>query len=239
MQLSGSTILLTGATGLIGSGLARYFAKHGATLLLSGRDESKLADLARSLDASGEQCNWYVADLCQRDSLEEMVHRIDAAGRYVDMLVNNAADPTSLPLTQTSLGQIDTIVRTNVIGTLQLTRLIVPGMVERKRGVIVNMSSLAGYKADPSQSVYSVSKGALNAMSEALNAELNLTGVRALNVALMGIGIGPRKVPVEILAERLERAIERGDTELFLYRRTKWLMRLYGACPWLKSRFRK
>jgi hypothetical protein len=73
-------------------------------------------------------------------------------------------------------------------------------------------------------------------MSEALYAELRASGVQVLNVALMGIGTGPRRIPVEVLAQRLERAIERGDRELFLYRRTKWLMRLYGACPWMKRR---
>ena len=191
-------------------------------MVLSGRNEARLAEIARGIEAVGGHCAYFPADLCDAGSISRMVDAINTASYRIDVLINNAADTTSKPCLETSLDEIERIIRSNMIGPLQLTRLVAPGMVARRRGVIVNMSSLAGYKPDPAQTVYSVSKGGINAVSEALYAELRGSGVHVLNVALMGIGTGPRKVPVESLARRLERAIERGDPELFLYRRTKW-----------------
>ena len=114
--------------------------------------------------------------------------------------------------------------------------LIGADMAARGRGAIVNISSLAGYKPNPTQTVYSIAKGALNAISEALRAELGPRGVHIVNVALMSVGTGPMKVPVETVAQRIERAIANREPKIFFYRRSKWLMRLYAAFPSLTRR---
>ena len=154
----------------------------------------------------------------------------------MDILINNAADTTSKRFLDTTLEEIEGSIRTNLIGTLQLTRLIAPAMAERGSGAIINVSSLAGYKPNPAQTVYSIAKGGINAMSEALFSELKHRGVLVVNVALMGVGEGPMRISVETLAQRLERALDRGEPEVFFYRSTKWLMRLYGLMPALKRR---
>jgi short-subunit dehydrogenase len=108
-------------------------------------------------------------------------------------------------------------------------------MLERGGGAIVNISSLAGYKPNPAQTVYSVSKSAVNGMSDALRAEFGGQGIHVLNVALASVAIeGPAsagEIPMKALAEALVRALERRQDELFFSRVTKWLMRLYKAYP--------
>ncbi len=226
------TILITGATGTVGSGLARHFAARGAELILTARNLARLQALADDIGAGKVRVRCVAADLSHAASLETLTKTILESCPHVDILINNAADVTSKPLMETALDEIDRQIRTNVTGPLQLCRLMVPVMTDGDR-VIVNISSLAGYKPNPAQTVYSVSKAGINAVSEALRAELSSRGFHVVNVALMGIGTGPGQVSVETFAARLQRSISRREHELFLYRRTKWLMRLYGMFPML------
>ena len=231
-DLHNTTIAITGATGKIGAGMARHFAARGAWLVLIARNAGALSQLAGTLSADSSRILCRAADLTDAKSLVALEAFLRQGDIAVDVLINNAADVTSKPLMETSLDEIDRQIHTNVTGTLQLCRLLVPVMDDGER-VIVNISSLAGYKPNPAQTVYSVSKAGINAISEALHAELGPQGFHVLNVALMGIGTGPRQVTVEAFAARLERAIVRRERELFLYRRTKWLMWLYRAFPML------
>ncbi len=232
MSSAPQTILITGATGTVGSGLAPYFASRGHQVILTARDCTRLDELSASLNTAPA----YTADLSDTDSLKYLVTQLHTDGHTIDILINNAADVTSKPFLETSLAEIDCIVRTNITGTLQLSRLIGADMAARGRGTIVNISSLAGYKPNPTQTVYSIAKGALNATSEALRAELGPRGVHIVNVALMSVGTGPMKVPVETVAQRIERAIANREPEIFFYRSSKWLMRLYAAFPFLARR---
>ncbi|MCC6698202.1 MAG: SDR family NAD(P)-dependent oxidoreductase [Candidatus Hydrogenedentes bacterium] len=228
-------VVLTGASGLVGRTLARHLAVAGARLMLCGRNAQRLAQATSALP-SGHAPLCVLADLTDSNSLVALSERIQEAWGGLDILINNAADVASKPLMETSLLEIETQIRTNITGTLQLCRLLVP-LMDTGDKVIVNISSLSGYKPNPRQTVYSVSKAGMNAISDALRAELGPRGYHVLNVALMGIGTGPRQIPAEVFARRLEGAIAGQEDELFLYRRTKWLMRLYRAFPAL-SRLR-
>lgn len=223
------TVLITGATGTVGSGLARYYTSRSHCVILTARDSTRLTELATSINNTPA----YTADLSDASSLERLVARLQTDDHAIDVLINNAADVTSKPFLETSLEEIDRIVRTNITGTLQLSRIIGADMASRGRGAIVNISSLAGYKPNPAQTVYSITKGALNVASEALRAELGPRGVHLVNVALMGVGNGPMRIPVETVAHRIERAIANREPEIFFYRSSKWLMRLYAAFPFL------
>jgi len=221
------TVLITGGSGLVGRGLAAYFSGRGCRVVLAARNLAELQQAAAEVDAAG--C--YTMDLAETASLTKLAAALDADGLVPDVLINNAADVTSKPFLETSLDEIDHIIRVNVTGTLQLSRLLFPQLKARGHGAIVNISSLAGYKPNPAQTVYSISKTAINGISEGLRAELGPRGIHVVNVALMGVGEGPGRIPVDDVARRIERAILRKEPEIYFYHSTKWLMRLYAAFP--------
>lgn len=235
MTLAETTILITGASRGIGRFLASYFAPRCGKIIIMARNDAGLRETAAQVEAAGGRCDCYVADLRDAASLERMAESIGAQGDTVDILINNAANVTSKPLLDTSSDEIVGLIATNVTGTLQLTRLLLPDMVRRGSGSIVNISSLAGYKPNATQTVYSVSKTAVNGISDALWAELKGTGVHVMNVALSSVALAGApargQVAVERFALLLERAIMRNQAELFLSPVSKWLMRLYKFCP--------
>ncbi len=230
-----STVLITGASQGIGRALSVCFAPRCRQVIGLARNAEGLQETGKLVAASGGVFEVHRCDLSVADDLERFTERLHETKTPVDIVINNAADVTSRPLADTSLTEIDSIIRTNVTGPLQLARLLIPGMLERGGGAIVNISSLAGYKPNPTQTVYSVSKSAVNGMSDALRAEFGGQGIHVLNVALASVAIeGPAnagEVPVEAVAEAIERALERRQNELFFSRVTKWLMRLYKAYP--------
>jgi len=176
-----------------------------------------------------------VCDLRDPGSLERMVEAIRDRFGGVDILINNGADLTSKPFLETSLEAIDDLMRTNVTGLLQLTRLVAPMMAERGSGLIVNVSSLAGSKPNVTQTVYSISKTGVNGASEALGADLRRYGIHVMNVHLPSVSAEEPtpagQVPAAVYARKLERAMARRMPELYLSVVTKWLMRLYKFYP--------
>lgn len=235
MNVTGTTILITGGSQGLGRHLAVHFAPKAAEVIVTARNEAGLEQTAAMVAQAGGRCAYYVSDLRKPDTLEALVAQIHEQKKRVDLLINNAADVTSKPLLETSSDEIDNLIRTNVTGCLQLCRLLAPGMIQQGGGMIVNISSLAGYKPNPTQTVYSISKGGVNALSDALRAELSGKGIHVMNVALASVAVEgapkPGQIPAARFAARLERAIERNETELFSSPFTKWLMRLYRFLP--------
>lgn len=235
-DISKLTFLITGASGGLGRYLAEYFGRKGARqLIVCGRREDSLIETAERVKAAGVPCRYHVADLCRPASLEAMVETINGRPERIDVLINSAADVTSKPFLETSPEEIDRIIQTNITGTLLLIRLLAPRMIANGGGMIINISSLAGYKPNPAQTVYGISKAGVNAISDGLRAELAGVGIHVMNVALSSIDLGDqqegRGVPAERFARLLEHAIQQRRSELFLSPVTKWLMRLYRFCP--------
>ena len=235
MQLDDARILITGGSQGIGRHLAVHFATRSAKVTIAARNESGLKETQSLVAEGGGVCDYAVLDLSDAASVEALADTMTRDGAGVDILINNAADVTSKPLLETSPSEIAHTIESNLTGPLHLTRRLLPGMIERGRGMIINVSSLAGYKPNPSQTVYSISKYAVNGMSEALRNELRGTGVEVMNVALGSIALAgsgeTSGVPVAEFAQRLERAILAGTPELFLSPVSKWLMRVYHFCP--------
>lgn len=240
MRLEGSTILITGASRGIGRHLAVHFAPTASLIIVTARTEAGLRETAGMVEGAGGRCIVCVSDLGRLDTLECLAKEVRCKADRLDVLINNAADVTSKPFLDTTCEEIAGLIRANVTGCLQLCRLVAPIMMEQGGGTIVNISSLAGYKPNPAQTVYSVSKAAVNAIAEALRSDLGSKGIRLMNVALASVAAegppaeGPPKpgqVPVAEFAKRLEEAIRRDETELFLSPLTKWLMRLYRFYP--------
>lgn len=230
-----STLLITGASQGIGRALSVYFAPRCRQVIGLARSGEGLEETGKLVASAKGLFEGYPCDLSAPEDIENFARQLNEGEISVDIVINNAADVTSRPLADTTLAEIDSIIRTNVTGPLQLARLLLPGMVERGGGALVNISSLAGYKPNPAQTVYSVSKSAVNGMSDALRAEFRGQGIHVLNVALASVALeGPPKVgqvPMNVFAQALERALLRRQEELFLSNASKWLMRLYKAYP--------
>ena len=229
-----ATVLITGGSQGVGASLARYFAGRGRRVIVASRNEEGLRKTCESIEKDGGDCVPYGLDLADVESIRRFVGALEGDARTIDILINNAADVTSKPLQDTSLEEIDRLVRVNVTGALQLVRLTIPLMEASKRPSIVNISSLAGYKPNPAQTVYSITKAAVNGMSMALRSELAPRGFHVLNVALSTVHLvdGARgAVTAAVLGQKLERAIERRQDELYFSWTTQWLMRLYTLFP--------
>ena len=164
MQISGSTVLLTGATGGIGHAIARALHARGARLTLTGRRTEVLEPLAAELGAQA-----LAADLSDRVALERL---LDEAGD-VDVLVANAALPASGLLASFSIEEIDRALEVNLRAPIVLARALVPAMLERGRGHLLFISSLAGKAPTPGASIYNASKSGLRGFAAGLRADLH------------------------------------------------------------------
>jgi short-subunit dehydrogenase len=168
MQISGSTALVTGATGGIGQACARALRARGAELILTGRRADVLAPLAAELDGRSIE-----ADLSDRVALERL---IDEAGR-VDILLANAALPASGPVESFSIEQIDRALEVNLRAPIVMARALLPAMIERHCGHVVFVSSLSGKVATAGSALYSASKFGLRGFASGMRGDLHGSGV--------------------------------------------------------------
>ena len=175
---------ITGATSGIGEGCARKFAAGGYHLILTGRRENRLQALARELENKTEAA---VLTLCfdvrNREEAVAAVGSLPPAWKEIDVLVNNAG--LALGLEAEYEGDQDdweTMIDTNIKGLLTMTRLIVPGMVERNRGHVINIGSVAGDAAYAGGGVYCATKSAVKTLTDGLRIDLAPTSVRVTNV---------------------------------------------------------
>jgi short-subunit dehydrogenase len=168
MEIAGSTSLITGATGGIGQAIARRFAEEGAKLVLSGRNQNTLNQLADELHAQA-----IAADLTQPRDLERLIDCCSA----VDILVINAALPATGLISEYSTQQIDRALAVNLRAAILLARACYEPMTERRRGHIVIMSSLSGKLAAGGSALYTATKFALRGFGLALREDLHDSGV--------------------------------------------------------------
>ena len=168
MQIAGSSVLLTGATGGIGHAIARALHTRGAGLTLTGRRSDVLEPLAAELGARA-----LAADLSDPVALERL---LDEVGD-VDILLANAALPASGRLESFSIQEIDRALEVNLRAPIVLARALLPAMLQRDRGHLLFVSSLAGKAPAPGSSIYNASKAGLRGFASALRADLHGSGV--------------------------------------------------------------
>jgi short-subunit dehydrogenase len=180
--LPGSRVLVTGASSGIGAGLAEAFAAGGASVAICARRGDRLAEVADRCRAHGGQVDHWiidVADPAQVDALAADV--LDAMGG-VDLLVNNAGIPKRRRVEALDMATVDYVTRVNFLAPVQLTLALLPQMLARGSGRIINVSSVAATLSSPGESVYSASKAALAVFSESMSIDLWDLGVRAMVV---------------------------------------------------------
>jgi short-subunit dehydrogenase len=172
-------VLITGASAGIGAELAREFAKHGHHLVLVARSEDKLMALAGELNAGHDTDTLVVAaDLATPDGAKSVVETLHEHGVEIDILVNNAGIIDVGPFADTDPEKFQQLVALNIGALTALTSYLLPHMLERRFGRILNVASLAAFQPIPSMAVYAASKAYVLSLTESLSEELRSTGVR-------------------------------------------------------------
>ncbi len=170
--------VVTGASSGIGAVFARELARRGYDLLLVARREALLGELAEELaSAHGVAAAACPADLSRPDGVERVRRRV-AETPNLEMLVNNAGFGMHGDFTEVAPASHMDMIHVHVVASVRLCRAALPGMIARRRGFIINVSSVAGFRAIPGKTTYCATKAYLNVFSEALQAELADTGVR-------------------------------------------------------------
>jgi short-subunit dehydrogenase len=175
--LTGKVVLLTGASRGLGADMARRFARERARLALAARSMADLERVRADCAAVGAEAVAVAADVGDPVSLRALVEAVESSLGPVDVPVNNAGVEEVLDFERTSLERIEEIIRVNVLGVLWLTRLVVPSMIARRSGHVVNIASIAGLTPIPHNDIYSASKHAVVGFSRALRLELAEHGV--------------------------------------------------------------
>jgi short-subunit dehydrogenase len=179
MTLDGSSALITGASAGIGGEFARQLAMRAQSLVLVARREERLNALREELQNRNAQLNLHarVVDLCDKSQIDDLIAWLDQNKIDIDLLINNAGLGDYGSFATSDPERNDRMIQVNIAALTLLTRRLLPQMIARKRGAILNVSSSAGFLPIPGMAVYGASKAFVNSFSEALRAELRGTGI--------------------------------------------------------------
>ena len=203
MDLKGKTILITGASAGIGEACAEVFADAGANLILLARRKKNLGELSKRIKEKNKvEILNIECDVRNRKDVENCIKELPDKFKNIDILINNAGLARGMnKIHEGSFDDWDEMLDTNIKGLLNVSRFVIPGMVERGNGHVVNIGSLAGREVYPNGNVYCSTKHAVRALSKGMLIDLNGTGVRVTN-------LDPGLVETEFSEVRF-----RGDTE--------------------------
>jgi short-subunit dehydrogenase len=238
-EIEGAVCLVTGASSGIGRATALRLARGGATVIALGRDRTALEEVRADASATIVQ-----ADLSRSDEVDRAVAEAVAAHGRVDVLINNAGEGWAGPFVEIDLDRSDRLVRTNLIAPIRLARSLLPGMVERGRGHIVNVASIAGHVGVRNEAVYAATKAGLIGFSESLRQELAGTSI---GVSVVSPGVvdtafferrgrpyqrrSPKPIPADKVAGAIVHAIRTGKAQVFVPRWMAFPAWLQGAWP--------
>lgn len=241
MQLSNRVCLVTGATGGIGHATIEALLRRGADLVATGRDEDVLHALAQHPRVRALPC-----DLAGPGAAQWLAVQALSVHGHVDVVVNCAGAGLHGPLASVDPDEVARVVASNLVAPIELTRALLPPMLERRSGHVVNVGSIVGHVGRGGEAVYAATKAGLAVFSESLRVELRDTGV---SVSLVSPGVvdtgffdrrgavydrrWPRPIPPARVADAIVRAIERDLPEVLV---PGWLAvpaRVRGAAPGL------
>ena len=174
-------VFITGASAGFGAAMARTFVRGGHRVIVSGRREERLQALAAEL---GESALPLVLDVSDKASIASAIASLPAAWSQIDVLINNAGLALgTAPAHEASLDDWETMIATNCSGLVAMTRAVLPAMVARGAGLVINLGSVAGHMPYPGGNVYGATKAFVDHFTLNLRADLVGTGVRATNIA--------------------------------------------------------
>jgi NAD(P)-dependent dehydrogenase (short-subunit alcohol dehydrogenase family) len=227
-SLSGKRVLVTGASVGIGAAVAREFAAAGATVGLCARRGDLLDQVLADCQSHQPSCRRWVVDLAQLDALADFARQVEEELGGVDVLVNNAGIPKRRKVQALRLDEVDDVMTINYLSPVHLTLALLPGMLARGSGRIVNVSSVAARLSPPREASYAATKAALTTFTECMAVDLDGTGV---SVHLVYPGIidtdlfhlddneptlaDIEALPASALASAMREQLEAGTLELY------------------------
>lgn len=189
IELKGKVVLITGASSGFGMDAARLFAYEGCSVVLAARRIDRLQELAASIQAQGGEAFAVPVDVADRREIEIMVETVTDLYGQIDILFNNAGfGRLAWHENMSAERDIETQIAVNLLGVIQVSHAVLPGMLKRRSGHIINMSSVAGWIAPPTYTVYSASKYGVRGYTDALRREVQPFGVH-----VSGIYPGPAR----------------------------------------------
>jgi NAD(P)-dependent dehydrogenase (short-subunit alcohol dehydrogenase family) len=218
--LTGYSALITGGAGGIGKTLSLHLSDAGARVIIWGRDRNKAEETLKEIEKLGGVGRIVIADLQNRSETADAVRKILEDEEQIDILVNNAGISGFMgAVIETPLEEIDNILQTNLIGPFQLSQLLLPGMIKKGFGRIINISSVAPRINPPNSVTYNISKAGLNSLTKSLSREVAAAGItvnavapglvmtdRIKNSRIPGLARETGKDPDEILQGMVSRA---------------------------------
>ncbi|MBD2566435.1 SDR family oxidoreductase [Anabaena lutea] len=183
IHLENQIVFITGASSGIGAACAKIFANAGAKLILAARRYDRLQEFAKTLNLQADKIYLLQLDVCDRAAVESTISNLPPDWSNIDILINNAGLSRGLDkLHEGDIQDWEEMIDTNIKGLLYLTRYVVPGMVARNRGHVINLGSIAGHQTYPGGNVYCGTKAAVKAISEGLKQDLLGTPIRVTSV---------------------------------------------------------
>ena len=177
-QLKGKTALITGGSRGIGKAIAIALAKEGVDIIITGRNKSSLLHAQTAISDHSEKVMYAVMDVSKRNEVDTVIAEIIEKSAPIDILINNAGIGAFGGFLELQPEQWEEIIQVNLLGVYYTTRAILPGMIARKTGDIINISSTAGLRGAPVTSAYSASKFGLLGLTESLMLEVRKHDIR-------------------------------------------------------------
>lgn len=183
-QLQGKTAIITGASSGIGAGIAKELAKEGANVVLAARTKEKLAKIEQEIkeENSGKVLS-IQTDVSKRQEIEQLVKKAEETFNHIDILVNNAGQMLTAQVRSGKVTEWEQMIDVNIKGVLYGINSVLPSMLKRSSGHIINIASVSGFEVTKNSTVYSATKFAVRAISMGLEKELARTGVRVTNIS--------------------------------------------------------
>lgn len=176
------TVFITGATSGIGLAAAELFAQNQFSLVICGRREERLVELKQNL-AYNKDITHLTFDVSDKNAVFSSIQALPEAYKNIDILINNAGNAHGLdPIHEGNIDDWDAMIDINVKGLLYVSKAIIPGMVQRKGGHIINIGSVAGKEVYPKGNVYCASKFAVDAISTGMRIDLNAFGIKVSEI---------------------------------------------------------
>ncbi|MGJ9458628.1 SDR family oxidoreductase [Oceanobacillus sp. CF4.6] len=197
LKLKGKNAIVTGASSGIGTAIAKHLAEEGANVVVAARRKDKLDAIVNQINNGGKGKAVSVpTDVSNQEDVESMVKKAREAFGDIDIYVNNAGLVGNGVVREANVEEWDQMIDVNIKGVLYGIHAVLPGMIEKSTGHIVNISSVSGHEVTKKSTVYSATKFAVRAISSGLEKELARTGVRITNIS-------PGMVETERNSERL------------------------------------